>query len=408
MKLTSVTIKNYRALDDISIDLNENMNVIYGVNGVGKSSIVYILHDFFNAIHRGNNQNFSIFYKDRIRDVDKESSILVRFGDKNNDEYDKKNTINNTISIVRNKEDNKEIINRDIDKNKKINIKSISFIPGLTTQGIIQKVENNQISFGLLSFPKFVYTRGIINYQKLKDDFFNLEVEENKKRIKEYEEKKEMTYRHPALQKFRDVITKINPDFGRITIEGEKENKKLIVEKHGIPFNVEDQLSSGEASVITMLGEICIDAFSEPDIKDIVVLIDEVDTSLHPKWQMKIGKVLKESFPEIQFIMTSHSPFIWAGLNKNEIIWLDYDENNNIIKKDVEYAKGGSVESIITQFFDTGRYDDEVADRIHAIDELIRRKDRATALKAISSLKNDFGKLPIISQLEFKMRMMGL
>ena len=35
MKLTSVTIKNYRALDDIYIDLNEYMNVIYGVNGVG-------------------------------------------------------------------------------------------------------------------------------------------------------------------------------------------------------------------------------------------------------------------------------------------------------------------------------------------------------------------------------------
>ena len=397
MKLTSVTIKNYRALDDISIDLNENMNVIYGVNGVGKSSIIYILHDFFNIIYRKGKRD--IFYNGRIRDHNKESSIIVKFNNKYNS--------NDTISIVRSKGENEERINKVID-DKEMNIKNVSFIPGLTVQSIVQKIENEQISFGVLALPRFVYTRGIINYQKLKDDFFNLEVEENKKRIKEYEEKKEMTYRHPALQKFRDVITKINPDFGGITIEGEKENKKLIVEKHGIPFNVEDQLSSGEASVITMLGEICIDAFSEPSTKDVVVLIDEVDTSLHPQWQMKIGKILKDSFPEIQFIMTSHSPFIWAGLNKNEIIWLDYDENNNIIKKDVEYAKCGSVESIITQFFDTGRYDDEVAERIHAIDEMIRIKDKAAARNAIFSLKKEYGELPIISQFEFKMRMMGL
>lgn len=405
MKLASVTIKNYRALDDITITLNKNMNVIYGINGVGKSSIVYILHDFFNALQSRNKQNLPVFYKTRIRNTDKDSSIFVKFDDGSNN---KENIHKNIISIVRNKEEKEEIKGDIISKKKKINIKNISFIPGLTTQSITQKVENNQISFGILPLPKFVYTRGIINYQKVKENLFNLEVEENKKRINEYDKKKEMSYRHPALQKFRDVITKISPDFEGITIEGEKENKKLIVKKRGIPFDVEDQLSSGEASVITMLGEICIDAFSEPDTKDIVVLIDEVDTSLHPQWQMKIGKILKDSFPEVQFIMTSHSPFIWAGLNKNEIIWLDYDENNNVIKKEVEYAKGGSVESIITHFFDTDRYDEDVSRLIHDIDEKIRNKDKDAASNAIRSLKENYGKLPVISQLEFKMRMMGL
>ena len=50
MKLASVTIKNYRALDDITIDLNENMNVIYGMNGVGKSSILYAMHDLLTLL----------------------------------------------------------------------------------------------------------------------------------------------------------------------------------------------------------------------------------------------------------------------------------------------------------------------------------------------------------------------
>lgn len=398
MKLSSITIKNYRALEDITIKLNKNMNIIYGENGVGKSSIIYILHDFFNSILQSNKQNnkqtFPIFYDGRIRDKNRESSILLNG---NNGE---------SVGICLLPNEQKEKMEPEYDKN--LSIKSVSFIPGIVFQNIVQKVENGQIRFEVSMSPKFVYTRGIINYAKFKDDFFNLEVEENKKRVKEYEEKEKMEYNHPALQKIRESIKKINPAFGKITIEGEKENKNLIVEKNGIPLTVEDQLSSGEASAITMIGEICIDAFSESSTNDVIVLIDEVDTSLHPQWQMKIGKILKESFPDVQFIMTSHSPFIWAGLNKDEIIWLDHDNNGKIIQREVEYAKGGSVESIIAQFFDTARYDEEVSKRIHEIDDIIRNRDKDAAIKAIDSLKEQYGNIPIISQFNFKMRMMGL
>jgi predicted ATP-binding protein involved in virulence len=54
-----------------------------------------------------------------------------------------------------------------------------------------------------------------------------------------------------------------------------------------------------------------------------VVLIDEIDLHLHPKWQKEIVNILTSLFPRVQFIATSHSPFIIQSIGKNSIIKLD-------------------------------------------------------------------------------------
>lgn len=54
-----------------------------------------------------------------------------------------------------------------------------------------------------------------------------------------------------------------------------------------------------------------------------VVLIDEVDLSLHPTWQKRIMGILKDQFPRIQFICATHSPFIIQSLEEGELITLD-------------------------------------------------------------------------------------
>jgi predicted ATP-binding protein involved in virulence len=54
-----------------------------------------------------------------------------------------------------------------------------------------------------------------------------------------------------------------------------------------------------------------------------IVIIDELDMHLHPKWQRHIVKDLKSAFPKIQFVVTTHSPFIVQSLASNELINLD-------------------------------------------------------------------------------------
>ena len=54
-----------------------------------------------------------------------------------------------------------------------------------------------------------------------------------------------------------------------------------------------------------------------------IVLIDELDMHLHPNWQRHVVNDLKTAFPNIQFVATTHSPFIVQSLNSNELINLD-------------------------------------------------------------------------------------
>ncbi len=72
-----------------------------------------------------------------------------------------------------------------------------------------------------------------------------------------------------------------------------------------------------------------------------VVIIDEIDLSLHPTWQKRIIGILKDLFPKIQFICATHSPFIIQSLEADELITLDRDE-----KPCADEYAGESIEDI--------------------------------------------------------------
>jgi hypothetical protein len=54
-----------------------------------------------------------------------------------------------------------------------------------------------------------------------------------------------------------------------------------------------------------------------------IVLIDELDLHLHPQWQRRVVSDLRRLFPKVQFIATTHSPFIVQTLQQGELIPLE-------------------------------------------------------------------------------------
>jgi predicted ATP-binding protein involved in virulence len=90
-------------------------------------------------------------------------------------------------------------------------------------------------------------------------------------------------------------------------------------------------LSDGQRTMASMVAEIayrCVilnDHLGRDAVKKSkgVVLIDEIDMHLHPNWQRSVASDLKKAFPEIQFVATTHSPFILQSLSADELINLD-------------------------------------------------------------------------------------
>lgn len=129
------------------------------------------------------------------------------------------------------------------------------------------------------------------------------------------------------------------PELSRENLE--KVLSSLLENKVQIKLNAEQQivyyekgyqltlkeLSEGYRSVIIFVCDLLIklsqscaeghDVFKEHG----VVLIDEIDQHLHPRWQLTIVKKLRKLFPNIQFIMTTHSPVIILGSSDDAIFF---------------------------------------------------------------------------------------
>ncbi len=104
---------------------------------------------------------------------------------------------------------------------------------------------------------------------------------------------------------------------------------RLVVDKNGIPLDI-PKLSDGERSFLAILTDLCRRlTLANPGLEDPlqgkgVVLIDELELHLHPTWQREIVEKLRTTFQGIQFIGTTHSPFIVQSLRPGELINLDH------------------------------------------------------------------------------------
>jgi len=111
-----------------------------------------------------------------------------------------------------------------------------------------------------------------------------------------------------------------------------------------LPFN---HLSDGTRNFFALISDIAYKAITlNPHLQqnalietEGIVLIDELDLHLHPEWQKKIVSALKNTFPNIQFICTTHSPFIIQATEDNELLIINnnqIEENNSAVNLSIE------------------------------------------------------------------------
>jgi len=82
-----------------------------------------------------------------------------------------------------------------------------------------------------------------------------------------------------------------------------------------------------------------------------VVLVDEIDLHLHPRWQRTIVKQIRETFPNLQFIVTSHSPFVAQDMTeKDKIIVLTRDGDKVTARHEKGFVKGWRADQILTSW----------------------------------------------------------
>lgn len=132
-----------------------------------------------------------------------------------------------------------------------------------------------------------------------------------------------------AARSIQRAIKVFLEEFSNLQIPDGRPN--LQIEKLGVPLTLA-QLSDGERSFVAIVADLCRRlALANRELEEPLhgagmVLIDELELHLHPKWQRRVVQQLRETFPNVQFIATTHSPFVIQSLRPHELFSLDPKE----------------------------------------------------------------------------------
>jgi len=151
-----------------------------------------------------------------------------------------------------------------------------------------------------------------------------------------------------------------------------------------------DRLSAGYKGVITIICDMLVRlSENQPfvtEIKDFqgVVLIDEVELHLHPKWEYNFMTKIREIFPNIQFIITTHSPTVILGASKEAVFYKIYKDEGNVCISNQIKNEGYTNNSLISSpIFDLKTITSRDYDRRVSSDDYIYEKIHKIVSKRI-------------------------
>lgn len=397
MNLRQVTINNFKGIENETLNFSNTFNLIIGDNGIGKTSILEAisigLGGFVAGIEGVNIVNFS---KDDIRMKSEpmgDGSYNIQYmtptmvmcevecDDKPYQWTRSKNSIKSSKTTITPREITHyatELLN---DSNSILPIINYQSAGRMWTQKR-EKWENPfkghySRSVGYMDcLASESNTKMFTNWCKRMEQ---ISWQQNK-RIGEYEAVKN------AVAIF---MSELMQQEGKATVYYDKRSEELMYKSslEVIPLRL---MSSGYRSLVGMVADIAYRmAILNPQLlydvtesTDGIILIDELDLHLHPKWQWKIVDALRKTFPKVQFIATTHSPIIIASAEDVNIIKLhDQSSSIDIINWHPKYeksAKGWKIDDVLNDYMETYSRDKEILDKLNKLQELWYKKLKGT------------------------------
>lgn len=409
-------IQNFKGVEKMKLEFSSGVNLLIGNNGVGKTTVLEALalsmQNYFNRMNgitkKSIKKNDVHFTSNLVGDASQHrvySNPTVIKSKINLDsmEYSSEISREDETNATRTKYAGKELAaaGREL-LNSQTEI--LPVICYFSTSRVVdtQKASTSSVGKNKLNDRRCGYMdclNATLDRKALTDWAFKMAMAEYKKGmpIAEYEAFKKAV--GTFMQKMNDLneipLVEYTRDFEDITYT---ENGKTMLVNY---------LSAGYQSLLWMLMEISFRvALLNPEMADYsqaegIVLIDEIDMHLHPRWQWKILDALHSSFPKVQFIAATHSPIIISSFRDAKLLSIG---QNGVEELSGAYAY--SIDDVVAYKQGSSGIPQELWQRKKEFEDAFYQRDKQNSQKALDGMKELFGEDNTeVKRAEAKMRM---
>lgn len=373
MRIDSLSVKNLRLFGDdeqtIQFDSSKNITLLLGDNGAGKTSLLYgcsvLLSQFYKHFPSCSTKTFTEVDVRNISNNRKADYLYAGIKlkiDSNNTEsiainmFKKGNSTKNTLSSeLKAISDYSLEVKTKLDNGEQVALPIIAYYG--TERGQIKPVERRR-NFNDI-FPRWeVYKSDSLesatDFKRFFTWFERNEDLERREQIRQLKATGASSYSSHVLNAVRTALNKLFPNYLQ-NPRVETSPLRFVMDNITEPSNPIEQrlekMSDGYRITIALVADIAsrlaeanpseeVSGIKDPLNAQGIVMIDEIDLHLHPKLQREILHRLSEIFPNVQFIVTTHSPNVVIGaLDIVQIIKLNqgYIDNSINIEKYKNY-----------------------------------------------------------------------
>lgn len=350
MKVTKLSIANLRAIEMAEFSFGPDLNLVVGVNGVGKSTILDAIRICMSRVLPSISESTARPIAFNISDIRVgrpflDVSVKGELGDEE-------------FSFTRRQwreryavddEENIENLRRQILESERLRDRPRTLLRELSESGSVsdsdvlipEKARLHQIAKSLSVAPNCIFfstDRSVVSSERAamgravggKAAAYAEGLTPRSWKLRQFAEwmraqaklASELRVAARHLEVLRDVTTQFLPAYENVRPDDEM---RLLIDSGDATLDV-TQLSDGERGVLAMVLDLARRlSQANPDLGDplregeAVVLIDELDLHLHPSWQRQIVHKLTEVFPRCQFITTTHSPQVIGEVEHDQI-----------------------------------------------------------------------------------------
>ena len=413
--INNIHINQVRHLKDIDIPLEKEAYphlMITGKNGSGKTSLLNAIADHLEKIvniniyrnYKESKENLELLEKEFSEDIVKHFDQVI-----NADLYENKDDFKKNLNSLE-KEDFKSNPLQIIQYNRRqhINLFNEVYVDFEDAYTLIKKYEEGNFIIAFyeahrtikkLKEPKTPTKPTLRRKSKIKDSltgqFLNflsdLKIQEalarNEKLDAEANQINEwfLTFEHLLGEIFQDKTLKLAFNYKDYSF-------KILIAGKEFKFT---ELSDGFAAVLDIVVDLILKMQEKNQLirayeREGIVLVDEIESHLHLELQKAIMPLLTKIFPNIQFIVTTHSPFVLSSLSNAVAFDLEHQE---IIEDLTEY----SYESLAEGYFGVKTDSSYIEMQLNRLKELLEKENLSSSEKSeLKHLNSDFEKVPEI------------